>query len=460
MTLAVLLMTLSAGVAESATWTLLWDPNSESDIAGYVVYYGTISHQYTTSVDVGNTTSFQFVEPDPTKVYYLAVKAYNIAGLQSPYSAEVSTTPVAQPLTLTGLTSNAPPTPVVGTTITFTTTATGGVAPHQFKWWVFDGTTSTIGKNWSTSNTFAWTPTLPKPGYRITVWARNAASTADNFDNPGATLSTTLAVGASSTVSVTAVSPTSGPTSGGTAVTITGTGFVSGATLKFGTSAATNVLVVSSTSITARTPPHAAGAVSVVVTNPNKQSGTRANGFTYVAPAPTITSVIPNSGSRRGGTSVTITGTGFASGATVSFGGTAATNVTVASSTSITAQSPPHASGVVNVVVTNADKQSGTRTNGFTYVGRPTVTGVTPNSGPTSGGTTVTIRGTNFAAGATVSIGGNPATNVNVLSTTTITAKTPAHGARTVTVRVTNPDGQWGRRTNSFSYTAPSSPPN
>src|SRR4029077_3909786 len=72
-------------------------------------------------------------------------------------------------------------------------------------------------------------------------------------------------------------------------------------------------------------------------------------------------------GSAAGGTPVTITGTGFLAGATVSLGGTAATGVTVVNSTSITATSPAHAGGAVNVVVTNSDGQSGTLSNGYTY---------------------------------------------------------------------------------------------
>ena len=72
-------------------------------------------------------------------------------------------------------------------------------------------------------------------------------------------------------------------------------------------------------------------------------------------------------GPAAGGTSVTITGTGFLAGATVSLGGTAATNVNVVSSTSITATTPAHAAGAVSVVVTNTDAQSGSLTNGYTY---------------------------------------------------------------------------------------------
>ena len=84
-------------------------------------------------------------------------------------------------------------------------------------------------------------------------------------------------------------------------------------------------------------------------------------------PAPTVASITPNSGTANGGTPVTISGTGFLSGATVSLGGTTATGVTVVNSTTITATTAAHAAGAVSVVVTNTDAQSGTLTNGYTY---------------------------------------------------------------------------------------------
>lgn len=88
--------------------------------------------------------------------------------------------------------------------------------------------------------------------------------------------------------------------------------------------------------------------------------------------APTVTSVSANSGSTAGGTNVTITGTGFFGAATVTFGGSSATNVVVVSNTSITCTTPAHAAGAVNVVVTNPDTQTGTGTNAYTYVAAPT----------------------------------------------------------------------------------------
>lgn len=95
---------------------------------------------------------------------------------------------------------------------------------------------------------------------------------------------------------------------------------------------------------------------------------------TFTIPAPTVTSCSPNNGSAAGGTSVTITGTNFfaptssfPTAITATFGGTAATSVTFVSSTSITCVTPAHAAGVVNVVVTNPDGQTGTGTSAFTF---------------------------------------------------------------------------------------------
>lgn len=86
------------------------------------------------------------------------------------------------------------------------------------------------------------------------------------------------------TPAVAAVSPASGSTAGNTAITITGANYQSGATVTVGGSAATSVVVVNSTTITARTPAHAAGSVSVVVTNPTAQAGTLNPAFFYAAP--------------------------------------------------------------------------------------------------------------------------------------------------------------------------------
>lgn len=77
------------------------------------------------------------------------------------------------------------------------------------------------------------------------------------------------------------LAPNSGPATGGTEVTITGSGFMNGATVTFGGLAATSVVVNGPASLTAVTPPHTAGAVVVEVLNPNKQKASLERGFTY-----------------------------------------------------------------------------------------------------------------------------------------------------------------------------------
>lgn len=84
----------------------------------------------------------------------------------------------------------------------------------------------------------------------------------------------------------------------------------------------------------------------------------------------------------------------------------------------------------------------------------PTVSAVTPNSGTTLGGTAIIVTGTNFAAGAAVSIGGAQATNVSVVSPTSLTATTAQRGAGNVEVTVTV-NGRSGSLPGAFTYVAP-----
>jgi len=100
----------------------------------------------------------------------------------------------------------------------------------------------------------------------------------------------------------------------------------------------------------------------VVITTPGG-TATGTGAYTYAA-IPTVTSLSPTGGPVAGGTSVTITGTGFTGTSAVSFGGVAAT-FTVNTATRITATAPAHAAGTVNVVVTTP---GGTATSTYTYV--------------------------------------------------------------------------------------------
>ena len=245
---------------------------------------------------------------------------------------------------------------------------------------------------------------------------------------------------------ISSLNPTSGPAIGGTTVTISGTNFGSGATVTFGGTSGSSVNVVSSTSITVVTPAHAAGSVAVTVANSDSQSATLNNGYQYVS-GPSLSAISPASGSPAGGQTVTLTGTNFASGDTVKFGTTAATNVVVASSTSMTAVTPAHAAGKVDVVVTTGDgSTSATLPQAYEFgLFPPTLTSVNPQTGPNSGNTLVTLTGTNFQPGAVVTFGSVPATSVTVVNSTTITVRTPVgpdseQVGQSVSVQVTNPD--------------------
>ncbi len=238
---------------------------------------------------------------------------------------------------------------------------------------------------------------------------------------------------------VTGLSPASGPTAGGTSVTITGTNFTGATAVKFGATSATSFTVNSATSITA-TSPAGTGTIDVTVTTPIGTSTTSvADQFSYGG-SPTVTAISPSSGSAAGGTSVTLTGTNFTGVTAVKFGATSATSFTVNSATSITATSPA-GTGTTDVTVTTSSGTSATSAaDQFTYGGSPTVTAIGPSGGPAAGGTSVTLTGTNFTGATAVKFGAANATSFTVNSATSITATSPA-GAGTVNVAVTTSFG-------------------
>ena len=251
---------------------------------------------------------------------------------------------------------------------------------------------------------------------------------------------------------LTAVSPDAGPVAGGTTVTLTGTGFRAGMQVFFGSAAATGVTVdPGGTQLTALAPAHAAGAADVSVTTPGG-AATLGNSYTYLV-APTLTSVSPAEGPSSGGTTVTLTGSGFRAGMQVSVGDTPGAVVSVdPAGTSLTATTPAHAAGLVNVSVTTPGG-SDTLANSFTYLAAPTLVSVTPTDGPVAGGTTVTVTGTGLTGTTDVTFDGVPATGVLVVDDSTVTATAPLHGAGVVDVSVTTPGGS-ETLANAFTYVA------
>ena len=342
------------------------------------------------------------------------------------------------PPTVTSVSPNSGPL-AGGTSITITGTA-------------FTGATAvTVGGVAATSVTVnsggtSITATTP---VRLTT-----GTTSVNVTTPGGTSSdNTLYSYTAAVPTVASVSPASGPLTGSTVLTITGTAFTGTTAVTVGGVAATSVTVVSDTSITATAPAGTLGTASVNVTTPGGTSA--ANSLYSYAAVPTVTSVSPASGPLAGGTMITITGTAFTGATAVMVGGVAATSVTVNSGgTSITATTPVRlTTGSVSVTVTTP---GGTSVGNLLYsytAAVPTVTSVSPASGPLTGGASITITGTAFTGATAVTVGGAAATTVTVISDTSITATTPAGTLLgSTSVNVTTPGGTSADNNTLYSY--------
>ncbi|HTT85960.1 MAG TPA: IPT/TIG domain-containing protein, partial [Acidimicrobiales bacterium] len=223
---------------------------------------------------------------------------------------------------------------------------------------------------------------------------------------------------------VTGVQPNAGPATGGTSVTVTGTGFTGAAVVDFGSHAGSTVSVgAGGTSLTVTAPAQSAGTVDVTVTTPSGTSATSsADLFTYGGtppPTPTVMGVSPSSGSTGGGTPVTVTGSNFTGATAVHFGTTAATSFSVTNSTTISVSSPP-GSGTVDVTVTTPGGTSATSSaDRFTYTGAtsPSITAVGGFSSKT-GTALTTLAVTPAAAGDVLVVFAEAATTGTVSSVT------------------------------------------
>jgi len=181
--------------------------------------------------------------------------------------------------------------------------------------------------------------------------------------------------------------------------------------------------------------------------------------------APAITSLSVSSSPEAGGIALTLTGTNFEPGANVLFsngGGTTASGVNcsvtllTAPNATISCLTPSFPVGASSVTVSNVDGQS-SASSAFTFnpsipFGTATSTAITPNADTNNGGTAVEISGTDFAAGATMTVGGVPADRVSVENINTILASVPAGPAGAASVVVKNPSGATGTPTGVYTY--------
>jgi hypothetical protein len=151
-------------IASTAELRLAWDPNTEPDLSGYRVYYGTAPRSYGTPINVGNVTTYTLGGLTSGQTYFIAVTAYDSSGYESGFSNEVSGTPsnptetVSTPNLLVGPTSGLPGTPYSYTT-GGSSSSLGHSVQYQFDW-KGDGTdlstwgTATQSKTWTTTGTY------------------------------------------------------------------------------------------------------------------------------------------------------------------------------------------------------------------------------------------------------------------------------------------------------------------
>jgi hypothetical protein len=312
-----------------------------------------------------------------------------------------------------------------------------------------------------------------------------ATVTVTNPDRGTATLPGSFTYTPSAAPTLASIAPLSGSSLGGANMTLLGSGFASGAVVRFGDLAAGGVevpgAVIDAGRITATSPPMPAGPVDVRVVNPDGAVSTAIAYTVQPAPAPTVGSVSPTTGPTAGGTTVTITGTGFADGAVVLVGGVEVTAQTdpvqgvlpiVRSATTIVAVTPPGVDGPVDVEVVNPDRASVTAVAAFEYDGPPpaTLDSISPDVGTSAGGVSVTLAGSNFAAGSVVTFGNGdcvapkpPACNIRasdvVITPTSITAVTPAGLFGHQNVSVVGPDGTSATLRYGFDFGDGATPP-
>lgn len=247
---------------------------------------------------------------------------------------------------------------------------------------------------------------------------------------------------------ISGINPTSGSSGGGDLVNIYGTNYTPQSVALFGGIPAVTTFI-SSTNLQVTTPPNSAGVVDVEVSDPAGNSvPVMQDQFLYLDPV--VSSLNPFSGPTTGGTTVQISGSFFKGTNQVNFGNVPVTqNIVVnQNGTQITVPAPAHAiQATVDIIVENLNGQSAPSMGShFLYLAPlPTITGVSPISGPHNASTQVQINGANFLndGNTTVQFGNVPATNVQVVSSTQITCTAPQQNQPgSVDVKVTTSNGQ------------------
>lgn len=262
--------------------------------------------------------------------------------------------------------------------------------------------------------------------------------------------------------------PDNSPVNGGITVAATGDDLNDKLKFDFGGSPATDVACSSSASCTMVVPAHSPGSVSV--TTETAAGKVILDHFDYQAPA--IKSINPATGPTAGGQSVTLNGVGFYPLMTVKFGEATVygynsgikTDVLDCPSDVLCYVTSPPGTGSVHITASlNGFTSDQTSADLFNYEVFPSITSVTPASGPVTGGTLVTVNGANFSATpgeTTFKFGGLPATGVTCSSTQcTVTAPVRPEGSTYLLAVVTaTVGGNTSIDGVSFSFGTPPTP--
>jgi len=258
-------------------------------------------------------------------------------------------------------------------------------------------------------------------------------------------------------VVLTSVSPSVGPSSGGTTLRLVGSGFVFSPNLRvrFGLHSVP-ATYVSATEISCVTQASDGGDVSLSVSNNGVDYSSTTVQYTYRAVA-RVTSIAPQGGSVDGGTVVLVTGSDFVDSGSLAckFGDAAASAATFVSATSVRCVAPSGSSGSVAVEVSNNGADFTKDSVQFRYHASAAVSSLAPGSGPVSGGTVITVHGFNFVDSDALycRFGGDGAgVTARWISSSKVECVAPAHALGSVSVEVTLNDADYTDDGISFTF--------
>src|SRR5437867_3989091 len=384
------LCSLAPALSSAAQVTLAWDPNTETDLAGYKLYYGTSSGSYPSSVDVGNLTSYTLSGLLEGRTYYFAATAYDLNVNESGFSNEVSKAIADVTPPTVSITAPAAGATVLGTmTVSASATDNVGIVGVQFK---LDSVN--LGAEVTAAPyTISWpTTTATNAAHGLTAVARDAAG------NTAASAAVSVTVDNTPPV-ISLVSAFNIASSQATISWATNKASDSqvdyGPTMAYGSSTPLNSSLLTAHAVTLT------GLLATTTYHYRVKSRDAAGNLatsadftlTTLVGAPTITSSTPTSGPV--GTNVTISGTNFTGATVVMFNGVSAAPFSVTSATAIQDTVPTGATtGPLSVTT-----PGGTATSTSVF----TVTNTGPDTTPPSVSITAPANGATVSGSVTVS---------------------------------------------------------